>query len=215
MGRGILKRKNYFKMQNVKWLQGELERLTAENKGLKEDPQSVVGNFLKEFNDVINQNQRLSALACALLQQKGGKVTIQRDEIEAFRGKRLRVNIANLDDASKFEEAKEYVFTYSATTKEEDEAVQAAAQAAASAEEIPECTDPNCTLPKDLKHTHNVDSVTLEIDPTIPSQKDPASDGSNENQAQQVAATEIPEAQVENTSNQVESSLSEETAEAS
>lgn len=155
MGRGILKRKKQLKHQFLGSLQKELERVQQENRMLKTDPESVIGKFLNEFNAVVEQNQRLSALACALITQDGGKATVKKDEIEAFQGKRLRIKIETPDEV-KLEEATEYVFTFTATTKEEDEAAAAVEAAARAAEqEIPPCTDPNCTLPKDLRHTHD------------------------------------------------------------
>jgi hypothetical protein len=122
MGRGILKQKKSLKRFYLSQMIKENERLNAELKAIKEDPTSVVGHFIGDFNEVIGQNQRLSALVCALLEQKGGKVVVTREEIEVFRGKRLRVNIENLEDGTKFEDAKEYTFTYKAITKEEEEA---------------------------------------------------------------------------------------------
>lgn len=166
MGRGILKQKKSLKRFYLSQMIKENERLNAELKAIKEDPTSVVGHFIGQFNEVIGQNQRLSALVCALLEQKGGKVVVTREEIEVFRGKRLRVNIENLEDGTKFEDAKEYTFTYKAITKEEEEAEKVAEAAAAAAQAAPECTDPNCTLPKDLKHTHPTPVPAEEAAPT-------------------------------------------------
>lgn len=180
MGRGILKAKKNWKLRNQKQLIAEIERLSAENKALKEDPQSVVGKFINEFNEVVNQNQRLSALTCAMIEKYGEPgaqensekkgVVITRDEIENFRGKRLQVKIETPKSEGedvKFEEAKSYIFSYDAFTKEETDA-QAAAEAAARAAEaeIPECTDPNCTLPKDLKHRHQPEAPLDQTSPT-------------------------------------------------
>lgn len=166
MGRGILKRKKQLKFMYLNQAMKEVERLTAENKALKEDPQSIVGKFIGEFNDVVNQNQRLSALTCAMIEKYGEPgaqetsekkgVVITRDEIEAFRGKRLQVKIETPKSEGedvKFDEAKSYIFSYDAFTKEEADAQAAAVAAAQAADQTPECTDPNCNLPKDLKHT--------------------------------------------------------------
>jgi hypothetical protein len=170
MGRGILKKKKSLKLMYLNNAIKEIERLQAENQALKTDPASVVGKFINEFNEVVNQNQRLSALACALITQDGGKSTITRDEIEAFKGKRLRVQIdvPEEDKDVKFEEAKTYIFSFTATTQEEDAAAEAAAQAAKATAEVPECTDPNCTLPKDLKHTHDASVIPTEEAVTTP-----------------------------------------------
>lgn len=151
MGRGLFKAKNKLKMQNLRYCWAEIERLAAENKALKEDPTSIVGKFLNEFNEVIGQNQRLSALSCAMITKFGGEpqaVSITRDEIEVFRGKRLQVKIATPEGVEKFEDSPEYIFTFVAIDKDAPNAPEAH-------DPMVECTDPACTLPKDFKHTHD------------------------------------------------------------
>jgi hypothetical protein len=195
MGRGILKKKKSLKMMYLGQVVKELSRVQAELKAIKEDPQSVVGNFIGQFNETINQNQRLSALACALITQDGGSAKVTREEIEVFRSKRLRIHIATPEDEGevKFEDAKSYLFTFTATTKEEDEAAEAAAKAAAAdPANIPECTDPDCTLPKDLKHKHPT-PVPVPIPPgelTLTSNADELTPTSNADEPQSDLAAE-------------------------
>jgi hypothetical protein len=149
MGKGFARRKKTIKTMFIGQMVKEVERLRAENKALKEDPNSVVGKFIGQFNDVVDQNQRLSALSCAMIRKQGDSVKITREEIEFFTGKRLRVNV-NTEGEVDLKDATEYIFSYTATTKEEEEAAKKAATVT-----LTTCTDPNCTLPKDLVHTHD------------------------------------------------------------
>ena len=157
MGRGFLKRKNKIKREYLGNAIKEIERLTAENKALKEDPESIIGQFIGQFNDVVSQNQRLSTLACAMIEKNGGKVQISRDQIEVFRGKRLSINIETPEGsaAENLETAAEYVFTYKATEASPAPVTMTPTEGTVTPVEIPPCTDPNCALPKDLKHTHS------------------------------------------------------------
>ena len=151
MGKGFARRKKTIKTMFIGQMVKEVERLRAENKALKEDPDSVVGKFIGQFNDVVDQNQRLSALSCAMIRKQGDSVKVTREEIEFFTGKRLRVNVNTEGDVD-LKDATEYIFSFTATTKEEEEAAKKAAETVA-------CTDPNCTLPKDLVHTHDAPVV--------------------------------------------------------
>jgi hypothetical protein len=91
---------------HVKALSGEVERLQVENKGLREDPDSVVGKFLDNYNQVIAQNNRLSAALCGAIEESGGSVTISKATIDAFVGFRLLFDLEHND------EDKTYTFTY-------------------------------------------------------------------------------------------------------
>ena len=141
MGTGFARKKRAYKYMLMSGLQKELERLSAENKSLKEDPTSVVGQFISQFNDVVTQNQRLSALVCAFLDKNGGTFTIERSGIESFKGKRLKINLNTVDNVA-VEEAQEYIFSYTA----ED--------SSPASSEIKPCVDPECTQPKDFPHEH-------------------------------------------------------------
>jgi len=170
MGKGILKRKNTIKKMYLSQMIKEVERLSAENKALKEDPTSVIGKFIGQFNEVVSQNQRLSTLACAMIDLQGGSVKVTRDQIEIFRGKRLSIEINTPEgNAENLDTATEYVFSF--------KAVDATAPTGPSATpiEIPPCTDPECKLPKDLVHTHSVQPVAGDIVPDVPNADEPQS----------------------------------------
>lgn len=195
MGRGILKRKNAIKKMYLGQMAKEVERLTAENKALKEDPTSVIGRFIGQFNEVVSQNQRLSTLACAMIDLQGGSVKITRDQIEVFRGKRLSIEIATPEGGvENLDTATEYVFTFKAV-----EATAPTGPVAPPAEIHP-CTDPECTLPKDLKHTHSAKPVAGEAVPV------PDAPDADEPQSGKVA---IAASEVESTPEQVESTPAE------
>lgn len=150
MGRGILKAKKKFKLQYVNECHKEITRLTDENKKLKEDPNGVIAPFLERFNTVVVQNNRLSALAAALIDQLDGKATVTKATIESFNGFRLLIKIETPDGAKDFDSATEYYFTYEKAKADQPKDIAPAA---------PECTDPDCTLPKDLKHSHTPEPV--------------------------------------------------------
>jgi hypothetical protein len=144
------KQKRSIKNMFLAQAQKEVSRLQAENKAIKEDPNSVVGQFIGQYNDVISQNQKLSTLACALLTQGGGKVRVLREEIDVFKGKRLKIHIEVPEGVEKFDDSSEYTFSFSA------EDVQPTAPVAM---EVP-CVDSNCTLPKDFVHSHTAPDKT-------------------------------------------------------
>lgn len=229
MGRGFNKAKNKLKMQNLKCCWKEIERLQAENKALKEDPTSVVGQFINEFNEVIGQNQRLSALTCAMITKHGVmgpkeklQVKITRDEIEVYRGKRLQVKIETNDDNIKFEDATEYFFSFEALEKEPE----------APANMTPPCKDENCPLPKEPMHYHTPQGILVATpegravpmqeplechDPNCTLPKDFKHSHTTPVDAPpaEEASAAAPADQVENTVNQVENSPAPEAVEAS
>ena len=142
------------------------EQLERENYALKNDPNTVIGQFIGQFREMYGQNQRLSTLAAALIKRLDDKVTLSKDELEAYKTKRINIKWELPEGVEKFEDATEYIFTYELQDAPEGgQPVQATEQ---PGEDIPECTDPNCTLPKDLKHRHDPESVTVasEIDTT-------------------------------------------------
>jgi hypothetical protein len=103
---GISSLKKQFHATHVTALKKELERVQTENKALREDPDSVVGKFLDNYNKVVAQNNRLSAALCGVLEENGGSATVQMATIEAFVGFRL------LFDLQQNAEEKTYTFTY-------------------------------------------------------------------------------------------------------
>lgn len=163
MGRGILKQKKQFKHQYNGILYKDYQRVVEENKRLKEDPNSVVGQFLQRFNAVTIQNNRLSALAAALIDQLDGKAVIKREVINGFEGYRLTIKIETPEGQDDFAKAEEYIFTYE---KVKPEAPTTVLPDGATPPEPPkmECTDPECTLPKDFPHAHTPDSDSVTAD---------------------------------------------------
>jgi hypothetical protein len=144
MGKGILKRKKMYIAQAMR----EIERLSQENEMMKNDPNGVIAPFLQRFNAVVLQNNRLSALCAGLLDQLGGRTEVTKEKIESFKGKKLLIKIETPEGIEKFEDADKYVFSYETQEANTDTVLPVPAVA-------PQCTDPNCKLPKDLKHTHD------------------------------------------------------------
>lgn len=145
MGRGILKQKKKLRHEYNAALYKDYQRILAENQAMKDDPNGVIAPFLERFNAVVLQNNRLSALAASLLDQLGGKAEVTKEKIESFKGFKLLIKIETPEGIDKFEDADKYLFTYTLEKQEANSVMPAAPQ---------ECNDPNCTLPKDLKHTH-------------------------------------------------------------
>lgn len=154
MGRGYIKQKNQLKKQYLAPLRKYAEQLEEENKTLKNDPESVVGQFIGEYREVYAQNQRLSVLVATLIRKLSDKVTVTKDEMEAFQNKLINIKWEIADGASA-ETAKEYIFSY-----ELKDAPPMGLPVQTT--EDPECIDPNCTLPKDLQHTHTLDNPVVE-----------------------------------------------------
>jgi len=155
MGHGILKAKKKWKLQFNQQAIKEINRLQAENEALKSDPNSVVSQFLKQYNEVVQQNQKLHVLACSFIKMQGGKVTITKEMVDSFMGFHLYVKIETSDGVKDLKDAKEYIFTYEAVKNEPVKPVEGHQG----------CTDPNCTLPKDLIHSHDEEkSKVMSID---------------------------------------------------
>lgn len=150
MGRGLIKAKNNLKRQYMKPLQDYCKQLEAENAALKGDPGTLIGQFIGQFRELYSQNARLSVLTACLIKKLGENVVLSRDEMEQFQTKRINIKW-EIADGETMETAKEFTFTYELTdAPEQGQPVQKTE----NPDEIPECTDPNCTLPKDLKHRH-------------------------------------------------------------
>ena len=128
------------------------EQLEAENYALKHDPNTVVGQFIGQFRELYGQNNRLSTLAACLIKKLGDTVVMTKEEMEAFQQKRINIKW-EIADGETVETAKEYTFTYE--LQDAPPQGQPVQQTEQPGEEIPECTDPECQLPKDLKHRHS------------------------------------------------------------
>lgn len=170
MGRGYLKQKNKLKKQNLIQAVKYIEQLEKENQALKNDPNSVVGQFISQYREMYAQNSRLSLLAAVLLKLQGGKVPITVEEMDSFKGNRINISWDLPEGVEKQEDAKHFIFSYDLVP--ESPAPQAQ-EAAVPAEPLT-CTDPTCTLPKDLQHTHTTVPVQPTENPTEVSESLPA-----------------------------------------
>jgi hypothetical protein len=100
--------KKQFLNQAVK----EIERLEKENHALKNDPETVIGQFIGQFRELYGQNSRLSVLAACLLQRLGGASTVAVEEMESFKGHRINIKWELPEGVEKHEDAKEYIFSF-------------------------------------------------------------------------------------------------------
>src|SRR5271167_1079604 len=91
MGRGYIKQKNKLKMEFNSQLRKMVDELQKENEALKNDPQSVVGQFVGQFRELYGQNQRLSTLAASLIKKLGETVVMTRDDMEQYKNKRINI----------------------------------------------------------------------------------------------------------------------------
>jgi hypothetical protein len=168
MGRGRIKAKNNLKKQYMEPLRKYAEQLEKENQALKGDPNTVIGQFVGQFRELYGQNGRLSVLAACLIEKLGKKVVLSKDEMEKFQNNRINIKW-EVADGETGETAKEFTFTYELAPAE---------QPSPQPEPV-ECTDPNCTLPKDLKHVHTVQPVEPTEQPESASENLPESNVSN------------------------------------
>lgn len=112
MGRGLSRQKNAMKKQFLNQAVKEIERLEKENHALKNDPETVIGQFIGQFRELYGQNSRLSVLAACLLQRLGGTSTVAVDEMESFKGHRINIKWELPEGVEKHEDAKEYIFSF-------------------------------------------------------------------------------------------------------
>jgi len=159
MGRGYIKQKNKLKKEYMAPLRKYAEQLEKENHALKNDPNSVVGQFIGQYRELYSQNQRLSVLAAALIRKLGDSVKIAKEEMAAFEHKLINIKW-EIGDGETVETAKEFTFSYE--LKDAPEGGQPVQQTEDPGQ-IPECTDPNCTLPKELKHRHTTDNPVVPV----------------------------------------------------
>jgi hypothetical protein len=150
MGRGFIKQKNALKKQYMEPLRKYCEQLEKENAALKNDPQTVIGQFIGQFRELYGQNLRLSALCAALIKKAGESAVLTKDEMEAFQQKRINIKW-EVADGETPETAKQFTFTYELQDAPPN---GQPVQPTENPDSIPECADPNCTLPKELKHRH-------------------------------------------------------------
>lgn len=164
-GLSLVREKNKLKKEAMAPLRKYAEQLEAENHALKNDPDTVIGQFIGQFREMHGQNSRLSVLCASLIKKLNDKVVLTKDEMEQFQNNRINIKW-EIADGETVETAKEYTFSYELIPVEQPkiEAVRV------------ECTDPECTLPKDLKHAHDVPTVVATESPDSPAEKLEAGD---------------------------------------
>src|SRR5271167_3521274 len=111
MGRGYIKQKNKLKMEFNSQLRKMVDELQKENEALKNDPQSVVGQFVGQFRELYGQNQRLSTLAASLIKKLGESVVLTKEELEQFNTKRINIKW-EIADGETIETATQFTFSY-------------------------------------------------------------------------------------------------------
>jgi len=150
-GLDAVRQANSMKKQMLVSCKKYAEQLEKENYELKNDPNTVIGAFIGQFRELYGQNQRLSTLGAALIKKLGETVVMTRDEMEAYKDKRINIKW-EIADGETIETATQFTFSYEL----QDAPPQGMpVQPTENPDSIPECTDPECTLPKDLKHRHD------------------------------------------------------------
>jgi hypothetical protein len=151
-GLDLVRQQNAVKKSMLVSCKKYAEQLEAENHALKNDPNTVVGQFIGQFRELYSQNSRLSVLGAALIKKLGDNVVMTKDELEAYQDKRINIKW-EVPEGQDVTTATEFTFSYEVTDNpKQPTPVQPAT-------EFVECTDPSCNLPKDLKHTHEVPLV--------------------------------------------------------
>jgi hypothetical protein len=112
MGRGLIKRKNNLKKEYMAPLRKYAEELERENHALKNDPQSLVGQFISGYRELQTHNSRLSVLAACLIKKLGPQVRLTKEEMESFKGNRINIRWELPEGVLTPEESTEYVFSY-------------------------------------------------------------------------------------------------------
>ena len=116
MGHGRVRDKNKLKKQFMQPLREYAEKLEKENKALKKVPNSVIGQFIGQYQELYSQNSRLSVLTACLLdrmqeEEKFG-VVLTKAEMEAFKDQRINIKWELPEGVDKAEDADQYIFTY-------------------------------------------------------------------------------------------------------
>jgi hypothetical protein len=162
MGRGFIKRKNQLKKQYMEPLRKYAEQLEKENHALKNDPNTIIGQFIGQYKELYSQNQRLSVLTATLIKKLGDSVVVTKEEMRQFENKLINIKWEIGDDLT-IETATEYTFSYEL---KDAPAQGIPVQQTEDPGQMPECTDPNCSLPKDLKHRHTADNPVVPVEET-------------------------------------------------
>jgi len=110
-GLDAVRQANSMKKQMLSSCKKYTEQLEKENYELKNDPQTVIGAFIGQFRELYGQNQRLSTLGAALLKKLGDTVVMTRDEMEAYKDKRINIKW-EIADGETIETATSFTFSY-------------------------------------------------------------------------------------------------------
>lgn len=110
-GLDAVRQNNMLKKQMLSACKKYAEQLEKENYELKNDPNSVVGAFIGQFRELYGQNQRLSVLAASLIKKLDDKVVLTKEEMEAYKEKRINIKW-EIADGETIETAKEFTFSY-------------------------------------------------------------------------------------------------------
>lgn len=113
-GLDAVRQKNALKKAMLSSCKKYAEQLEKENYALKNDPNTVIGQFVGQFREMYGQNQRLSVLAACLIKKLEDRVVLSKDEMESFQNKRINIKWELPEGVEKVEDASEFVFTYEA-----------------------------------------------------------------------------------------------------
>jgi len=107
-----LRDKNKLKKQYLSSAVKYIEQLENENRALKSDPDSIVGRFIGQYNEMYSQNSRLSVLCATLLKRLGEKAVLTKAEMAAFDNQRINIKWDLPEGVEKHEDATSYTFSY-------------------------------------------------------------------------------------------------------
>ncbi len=156
-GLNAVQQRNMLKKSMLSSCKKYAEQLEQENYALKNDPQSVVGQFFGQFRELYSQNQRLSVLGACLIRKLDEKVLLTKEEMESFQNKRINIKWELPEGVEKLEDATEYIFTYEAQdappqgqpVQATEQPTPAAIASAAIIEEAAESAEPQAEAPAD------------------------------------------------------------------
>ena len=110
-GLDAVRQNNLLKKQMLSSCRKYAEQLEAENYALKNDPNTMIGQFIGQFRELYGQNQRLSVLGASLIKKLDDKVVLTKEEMESFKDKRINIKW-EIADGTTVETATEFTFTY-------------------------------------------------------------------------------------------------------
>jgi hypothetical protein len=178
-GLDAVRQNNMLKKQMLSACKKYAEQLEKENFELKNDPNTIIGQFIGQFRELYGQNQRLSVLTASLIRKLDEKVILTKEEMESFKDKRINIKW-EIADGETVETAKEFIFTYeledappqgqpvqatelpspasiaSAALVDIQATQDAVAEQAAATEELDlVCKDPDCPASENGPHIHS------------------------------------------------------------